>query len=281
MISSEEIYDKEISPLIGQLVKLCTSSKTYIPIVTCSTFWNAERGIEGSCCSAVVKPGASRRMFEISSIASNSGKASMGIFAKMMLGKPTNQELDADWYECTHEHNVLLVNDLYPIMMKIDKLVNETYYFPTAIVIQAPVKGRYMVIGKHPSQAFQGIQQMRTIAGHGFSQAGASALAGNGAEADHIMSMRSRMQKHAPKVKKEKIIVPLLRGNTPPHAPTREEVRAEKWEANVKKEQEESSKRTRAVEKKQRIQRKKKRTKRKKKEKREGRWRTTNILNLV
>jgi hypothetical protein len=277
MISSEEIYDKEVSPLIEQLVKACSGPEVHIPIVTCSTFWNAERDLEGSCCSASVKPGASRRMFEIATIARNRGKVCMSTFAKMMIGKPTTQELDADWYECTHEHNVLLVNEMYPLMMKIDKLVNETYHFPTAIVIQAPIEGKYMVIGKHPSEAYQGIQQMRVIAQHGYSQAGASALAGKGVVAD----MKSFMQEHKPKVKKEKLVVPLLRGNTPPPAPTREEVRAAKWMANLKKEQDESTKRSRAVEKKQKVQRRKKRARKKKKGKREGRWRTTNILNLV
>lgn len=293
MISSEEIYDEEVSPIVDQLVKLCGRLEPPIPILTCSSFMSTEQGVEGSCCSASLKGNESLRMREIAQIMMNKGKAPMSTMAKMMLGKPTVEELDANWYESSETTFQHYLGQVCLDLMRIRDLVDDTHRFPTAIIVQTPKKGVYLTIGKWPSQVYEGIQMARVIASMGYTEDASTTLLGGDALLGRRLHSITRGLRPGERVvippdaapkeirKEAKIIIPLLRGGTPPPPPTREEIRNTKWNSKVKKERVDETKRKRAVEKKQKQEHKKKRKTRKAKKKKEGRWRTTNILNLM
>lgn len=173
-ISSEAIYDEKVSPLVSDLIQLC--KKQNVPLLTCSTFISTDEEIEGSCSSCVIGNSASLRMKEIAPMAMNHGKPGISTFAKIMTSEYSNKELDANWYKSKHKKDFPKIVEL---LKKIQVLVDITYKFPTAIIVQTPNPGSYMIVGGHPSDGtYDGIQFMRVIAEHGYSPKSLTLLSG-------------------------------------------------------------------------------------------------------
>lgn len=280
----EEIYDAEVSPLVKKVLDLCNSTTPKIPIATCSSFWSEEQDTEGSCSSFIAeKDSCSLRMEQIGACAMNRGQPPMSINARLMIkgGEEfTPKKLDAKWYAAKPEHHDAM-KKIAPILMQIKELVDETYCFPTAIVIQTPKKGLYTVIGKWGSNERQSIQYMRVIAEYGYTQEAAKLLMGVGlgnSEHDAMFDMISSMQElnEAKKkggirgmlkaareqqirknireseeaFKRGKVVVPLLRvgeGEDEEFEEARNEERAERHKVKVKKEVSEKRKREKAI----------------------------------
>lgn len=252
---------------------------------------STEQGAESSCSSASLKGNESLRMREIAQIMMNNGKPPMSAMAKMMLGKPTVQELDADWYETSESTRQNYQGQVCSDLMRIRDLVDDTYHFPTAIIVQTPQPGVYLALGQWPSTVFEGIQMARVLAMKGYTQEASTLLLGGDVALSRRLSSITRglrpgerveIPLDAPGVPDEikeqfKMVIPLLRGGTPPPPPSREEIRNAKW----KKEHQEETRRKRAIQKKQAQEKRKRRKKKKARKKKEGRWRTTNILNLI
>lgn len=191
-LSSEEVYDTEVSPLVKQIIELCKSVEPNIPIAACSTFASEESTSgEGSCCSAIVPEHASPRMRYIASVCRNSGKPPMALVAQLNLGEKTAKELDGTWYKGSKAHTAA-GKKILTLLGRVERLVNVTHHFPTAIVVQVPRKNRYKVVGQWPSQVYDGIQFMRVIAQHGFGDEAVKLLtSGEPGMGDFILRMRN------------------------------------------------------------------------------------------
>lgn len=280
----EKIYDAKISPLVKKVLDLCNSTNPKIPIATCSSFWSEEQGMEGSCSSFIAeKPSCSLRMEQIGACAINGGRPPMSINARLMIGggKEYNaKKLDAKWYTPEPEHHEAM-KKIGSILTQIKELVDETYCFPTAIVIQTPKKGLYAVIGKWGSSSYDAIQYMRVIAEYGYTPEATKLLLGAGlgnSETDLIFSdimkmqeltearkkggirgmlkaardqkIRKNIQVSEEAFKRGKMIVPFLRvgeGEDEELDEALNEERAEKNKVKVKKEAFEKRKRDKSI----------------------------------
>lgn len=188
-ISTEDTYDTQVGPLMTKLIKLC--KQNHVPMLACSTFRRGDE--EGSVCTAVEMDVASTRMTHISAIIANHGLATAGVTARIMLGK--DDGFDDNWtVKKTKDWDVIekLVNEFAV-------LVDVKHRFPTALILQTPTKGVYLVRGSHPSEHYQGIQYMRVIAVHGYSKQAVSELmgvddGGDDAEKKAVMSTFMRMR---------------------------------------------------------------------------------------
>lgn len=176
---SEEDYDINVAPLVDEIVELCKSVEPNFPLAICSTFASEESDTgEVSCCTALVQAHASQRMRYIASVCQNRGKPPMALMAQMHLGKVTEKEMDKDWYKSTPKHKTVGMK-IFKLVRQFEKIVNETYIFPTALVLQCNTPGKYLVAGKWPSQNYDGIQFMRVIAQHGFTEEAVRQITGN------------------------------------------------------------------------------------------------------
>jgi hypothetical protein len=185
-ITSEQIYDENVSPSVVQLTALCQASN--IPLIICSTFSRDDE--EGSVSTCVGMANASLRMKHISAFAANAGRVTAGLNAKLMLGDDSG--FDANWAVKNPKNWTEIEN----LINAIATLVDVTYKFPTALIVQTPTKGTYIIRGSYPSDAYQGIQYMRVIAEHGYSQQAMRELMGDsgGAESDAILRTFSMMR---------------------------------------------------------------------------------------
>lgn len=173
-ISTENMYDTQVGPLVAKLITLC--KKNHVPLLACSTFNRGDE--EGSVCTAVEMEFATKRMTHISAIIANHGVATSGITARIVLGQ--DDGFDDNWtVKRTKDWDVI-----EKLADEIAVLVDIKHRFPTALIIQTPTKGVYLVRGSYPSDRYQGIQYMRVIAEHGYSKQAMRELMG-GEEGDN------------------------------------------------------------------------------------------------
>lgn len=189
-ISPESVYDDEVDPLMKRLIFMCKTQK--VPMLSCSTFRSSD-GKEGSVCSVILGDNASLRMQHLLPIVAGNGLPSHMVFARIMLGD--DQGFDDKWYKGVTEQKFAPIEKL---AREIETLVNQTYVFPTAIIIQTPTPKRYLIIGQYPSDKYEGIQYMRVIAEHGYSNVAAKTLCGGRDDdpiAKNILSVKALIGK--------------------------------------------------------------------------------------
>lgn len=72
----------------------------------------------------------------------------------------------------------MAVTKLFKLVEKFKKVVNETFAFPTALVIQWNVPGKYLVAGNLSSRNYPVVSLIRTFAFHGFNKETVQCVAG-------------------------------------------------------------------------------------------------------
>ena len=135
---------------------------------------------ERSCATAMLPPHASQRMREMVPILQNGGRPLASIFARMMTGglpEYAAAALDGKWYKGSPAHKKAMAA-IDKLLIKIAELVNETYYFPAALIVQTPTSKTYRIVGRHPSPTLEGVQYVRVLAETGYTSASIAALTG-------------------------------------------------------------------------------------------------------
>jgi len=204
-IGSHTSFDKHVAPLLAQLITVCNFSKPELSVVCMATMMNEEEdeSIHHFC---LLPKHASPLMADIGSIVELAGgKFPRHLMPNLMMMRDLPSK---PWPTIIKDTNSDLV---FKSILKLSELISqacEKYTFPLALVIQSPQAiNSYIVVGKWPSQEFEGIQFARVLGKcKGYTEEAVKTLCGEkGAEEANFMVEMAKMGKNIKALESGKI----------------------------------------------------------------------------